>query len=428
MNSQAPVVLVTGASAGMGKDFVKALLAEGMCVYAVARRLEKMDDLAELGAITLKMDVTKEDDLQAVVQQIEEQHGGVDVLINNAGFGLFGAIEDVTLDEARYQFEVNLFGMARLIQLVLPSMRKKRSGKIINISSMGGRVYNPLGGDAAVKLLEKWNDYKHIGLIIGSQIQLSGLGVMGIAALSSETIEQAVRTVAKYISTNASFIRIETTSDKTHFHIQVEETLKNPLFQQEAIEVAMLIMQNIVEELGGKKLTTSKVCFSCPSTDYSEMYSDYFSGEILFNEEHNQIKIPISISSQPCAAANKTINQIALMECEQKLSNMNSMNLSIETILQLMQQPDKSVPSLEDIAAKYNISSRTLIRYLRSQSTTYRQLLDLVNKDIARRYLCDQKLSANKTAALLGYADTASFRRAFKRWFGCTPSQLQDRN
>ncbi len=155
-----PVALVTGASSGMGKAFARALLAEGMVVYAAARRVEQMADLVSLGAITLRMDITQENEMQAAVQRIERERGGVDVLINNAGFGLYGSMEETSLQEAHYQFEVNLFGMARLTQLVLPSMRAKRRGKIINISSMGGKIYTPLGCwyHASKHAVEGWSD------------------------------------------------------------------------------------------------------------------------------------------------------------------------------------------------------------------------------------------------------------------------------
>lgn len=154
------VVLITGASSGIGKATAKALIREGYTVYAAARRVEKMDDLKQLGGIPLKMDITKDEDIVAAVAQIDEEHGGVDVLINNAGFGLYGAVEDTTIDDARYQFEVNLFGLARLTQLVLPAMRRKRAGKIVNISSMGGKVYMPLGAwyHASKHALEGWSD------------------------------------------------------------------------------------------------------------------------------------------------------------------------------------------------------------------------------------------------------------------------------
>ncbi len=163
MNHRTPakqVALVTGASSGMGEDFAKALLQEGMVVYTAARRIERMANLQKQGAIPLKMDITRDEQIRAVVQKIEADHGGVDVLINNAGFGMFGAVEDTDIDDARYQFEVNLFGMARLTQLLLPGMREKRGGKIINISSIGGKVYTPLGAwyHATKHAMEGWSD------------------------------------------------------------------------------------------------------------------------------------------------------------------------------------------------------------------------------------------------------------------------------
>jgi NAD(P)-dependent dehydrogenase (short-subunit alcohol dehydrogenase family) len=158
--SEQKVALVTGASSGMGKDFAKALLSEGMVVYAAARRIGQMDDLKQLGAIPLKMDVTNDEDVRAVVRTIEADHGGVDVLINNAGVSMLGAMEDFNIADARYQFEVNLFGAARLTQLVLPAMRKKQAGKIINISSLAGKMYAPLGSwyHASKHALEGWSD------------------------------------------------------------------------------------------------------------------------------------------------------------------------------------------------------------------------------------------------------------------------------
>ena len=154
------VALVTGASSGMGKAFANALISEGFVVYAAARRVDQMSDLTKLGAIALKMDVTSDTDLKASVQRITNEQGRVDVLINNAGFGMYGAMEDTTIDDARYQFEVNLFGMARLTQLLLPAMRKMNAGKIINISSMGGKMYTPLGSwyHATKHAVEGWSD------------------------------------------------------------------------------------------------------------------------------------------------------------------------------------------------------------------------------------------------------------------------------
>lgn len=138
--------LVTGASSGIGYETVLSLLSEGATVYAAARRVERMEDLKAKGAKTLALDVTDDAAMTAAVRLILAETGSIDILVNNAGYGSYGAVEDVPIDEGRRQFEVNIFGLARLVQLVLPGMREKRSGRIVNISSVGGKIYMPFGG------------------------------------------------------------------------------------------------------------------------------------------------------------------------------------------------------------------------------------------------------------------------------------------
>jgi NAD(P)-dependent dehydrogenase (short-subunit alcohol dehydrogenase family) len=140
------VVLITGGSSGIGKETAKLLSQNGYKVYAAARRIEKMNDLKSAGVHVIEMDVTDEQSVTNGVKQIISAEGKVDILVNNAGFGQYGAVEDVSLADARYQLEVNLFGIARLTQLVLPGMREQHFGKIVNISSTGGKVATPLGG------------------------------------------------------------------------------------------------------------------------------------------------------------------------------------------------------------------------------------------------------------------------------------------
>ena len=138
--------LVTGASSGIGEETARTLHKLGYTVYAAARRTDRLKQLTAIGIHALTMDVTDDESMSSGIEKIITETGRIDVLVNNAGYGSYGAIEDVSLDEARRQFEVNVFGLARLIQLVLPYMRAQRSGTIINISSVGGRLTNPLGG------------------------------------------------------------------------------------------------------------------------------------------------------------------------------------------------------------------------------------------------------------------------------------------
>jgi len=152
--------LVTGASSGMGKSIAQRLIRDGYVVYVAARSVDRMQDLAAQGARPLKLDVSSDDDIRAAVDQILAETRGVDVLVNNAGFGLYGPVEEIGLDEARYQFEVNMFGPARLTQLLVPAMRAKGAGTIVNITSMGGKIYTLLGAwyHATKHALEGWSD------------------------------------------------------------------------------------------------------------------------------------------------------------------------------------------------------------------------------------------------------------------------------
>ena len=140
------VALVTGASSGIGEATVLALLDTGYTVYGAARRVDRMAALVDAGAKVLAMDVTDDESMTAGVALVLAEAGRIDLLVNNAGFGSYGALEEVPLAEARYQFDVNVFGLARLTQLVLPGMRGQGSGRIVNISSIGGKIYEPLGG------------------------------------------------------------------------------------------------------------------------------------------------------------------------------------------------------------------------------------------------------------------------------------------
>jgi NAD(P)-dependent dehydrogenase (short-subunit alcohol dehydrogenase family) len=141
----AKVVLVTGASSGIGEETVMRLMTAGYTVYAGARRLDRMKSLADAGARSLALDLTDDGSITAAVKAVMEETGRIDVLINNAGYGSYGALEDVPLEEARRQFEVNIFGLVRLTQLVLPAMRAQHSGRIINVSSIGGKFGEPFG-------------------------------------------------------------------------------------------------------------------------------------------------------------------------------------------------------------------------------------------------------------------------------------------
>ncbi|GAA3250452.1 oxidoreductase [Nonomuraea helvata] len=156
----AKICLVTGASSGIGHATALELLRAGHIVYGAARRAYRMGAIREAGGHSLPMDVTKEEDRQRVVRTILDEHQRIDVLVNNAGAVVHGAVEDTPLEMARDEFEINLFAPARLIQLVLPQLRRQGSGTIVNVSSIGGELAFPLGAwyYASKHALEAFSD------------------------------------------------------------------------------------------------------------------------------------------------------------------------------------------------------------------------------------------------------------------------------
>lgn len=140
------VVLITGASSGIGYDAAQMLAQQGHRVYAAARRLERMKPLKDFGVQVVPLDVTDETSIKQCVETVIQAEGRIDVLVNNAGYGFFGAIENVPMEEARRQLEVNVFGLAQLTQLVLPLMRKQGSGRVVNTSSIAGKMVIYMGG------------------------------------------------------------------------------------------------------------------------------------------------------------------------------------------------------------------------------------------------------------------------------------------
>ncbi len=138
--------LITGCSTGIGRATAERLVRSGYAVYATARRIESIKGLEAAGCRLLELDVCLEDSVREAIETVERECGAVSVLVNNAGYGSEGPVEEIAMDEIRRQFETNVFGLLRATQLVLPGMRRQGHGKIVNMSSIGGRLTLPGGG------------------------------------------------------------------------------------------------------------------------------------------------------------------------------------------------------------------------------------------------------------------------------------------
>ncbi len=192
-------VLITGTSSGIGDATARRLAAAGYKVYATARKVDAISGLKALGYETLALDVTDESSMKAAVAMIEARDGAVDVLVNNAGYSQSGALETLDIAAMRRQFETNVFGLLRLTQLVLPGMRKKGAGRVINLSSIGGRLTFPGGGayhatKHAVEALSDALRFEVKGFGIDVVVIRPGLIVTGFSEAAVRSMDQTART------------------------------------------------------------------------------------------------------------------------------------------------------------------------------------------------------------------------------------------
>ena len=203
-------VLITGSSSGIGRATAERLARRrDLTVYATARNPSSIADLADTGAVTLALDVTDEGSMRAAVERVEAEHGAVGVLVNNAGSPQYGTIEETDLDAVRAQFESNVFGLARMVQLVLPAMRAARRGRIINVSSMGGRIVFPAGGyyHASKYAVEALSDALRFETApFGIKVSLIEPGLIrtGFGAVAATTLAGAAAPEGPYAALNAA--------------------------------------------------------------------------------------------------------------------------------------------------------------------------------------------------------------------------------
>ena len=188
--------LITGCSTGIGRATAERLASRGWRVYATARDVGKIEDLADRGCMVLPLDVTDEASMRAAVEEVERREGAVGVLVNNAGYSQSGAVEAVPMEKVRRQFETNVFGLVRMCQLALPGMRRQGWGRIVNVSSMGGRLTFPGGGNYhatkyAVEAISDALRFEVAGFGVGVVVVEPGLIRTGFADAATGSMEGA---------------------------------------------------------------------------------------------------------------------------------------------------------------------------------------------------------------------------------------------
>ena len=281
--------------------------------------------------------------------------------------------------------------------------------------------------EAVFELLKKL-DLSDSGLSIGTKMHVSSHGTLGMAVISATTVGQAIRDAVKYYKTAVDFIDVDLFYKDDTVVIELIESFDNPEVRRIVAEALMLTLQNALEFVSGQKLDCAKVIFGYQPPDYFEDYKNFFSGEIEFSGERHMMVLPKHVLDMRCITADENIHRLAEEQLQQKMQDIRDNNLTVQHVLNLMRRTPGDMPSLDDLAQMFNVSSRTMIRHFQAEGTNYRELRDRVHKDLATDSLRNTDNSVESIAMEIGYQDTASFRRAFKRWCGQSPSAYRSEN
>lgn len=270
-------------------------------------------------------------------------------------------------------------------------------------------------------------DLPAAGLSLGAKLHVSKHGTIGMAVISAETVGQAIRDIAKYYQTTITFCSMDLYYEEDRLIIELKEEFTNPEIRVVVVEALMLTLQNALEFVSGKALTDSHVVFGYPPPPYADQYEIYFSGKVEFDGERHLMILPAAFQNVRCVSADAHIHRLAEEQLQHRMQELRAGTPVHQRILTELRRDPAAMPSLQEMARIFNVSTRTLIRHLQAEGTTYRDLREIIHKQMAMEALRNTDQSIDAIAMALGYQDTTSFRRAFKRWCGCSASEYRER-
>lgn len=269
-----------------------------------------------------------------------------------------------------------------------------------------------------------------MGLKMGRQTIPSAHGPLGYLALSSPNLESALEALASYLPRMLGFVEIWLEQDESWLSCKMRYTVEvHPAIQIAVMEIFILTVQSLVESVTGQRPDNADIELAYPEPAQAKLYSKYFHAPFRFDCEYTAYRFPESLSDTPNITSDHEHFAFAKQQCDNLLATLDPQRESVaEKVKTLLINRPQVLLSEEEAADRLLISVRSLSRRLSKEGTSFRKLRDETLAELAARYLDNDKLSVEVIAELLGYHDSASFRRAFKRWYGVTPKDFRNRN
>lgn len=271
----------------------------------------------------------------------------------------------------------------------------------------------------------KLSNVKGLGVLAGRSYTLATHGLVGVAATASSTLSESLSMIERFQNTRAQFSQSAYFKTDTHYVLRNNLTVDFDEVGQFLIEALTTSMMLAIDFLIGSRPSNLTIYLACEKPIYSNFLEKNLGAKIHYNAEHSELHIPIEYGALPIASHNDAMLKLAEEQCQTLVEQLNPQQSLSHKVLALLRQSPGNRPTQEQMAVSLNMSSRTLLRRLKDEGTTYQQLIDEEYKRLAQHYLKSSNLTIEAIAACMGYHDLASFRRAFKRWFGIPPSQYQ---
>jgi len=267
-----------------------------------------------------------------------------------------------------------------------------------------------------------------LGLHMGPKLHIATHGPLGMVLISSPNVTAILEAFAKYSSVRAQFAQMSFETTPEYLVVEIHDMPAMGDFHDFFYELMMSILQYVVEEVIGEPLTGGRYCFVHGEPEHVASYPQILHSSIEFDCDRYLFCVPRKLGDTPSPFADQNLFDHAVLLCEQRLSELQKSDNIVKAVQKLLFDNPGHIWTLDNVADALNISSRTVMRKLKVEGTTYKQVLDGVHKEMVVRYLMHKNLSIDRIGYLLGYSDASSFRRGFKRWFGTTPSKYMEQN
>lgn len=271
-----------------------------------------------------------------------------------------------------------------------------------------------------------------LGLRVGSKLTPPSLGELGNAMLCAPSMIEALQLSASFAQVHAAYYRLELIASEKGAKVQFIELADLGNTQQFQTEVMMQMVQNLIEAVIGTDFNEGCFSFPYPKPVNGDKYKTFFHSPCVFGHEHAALEIPMKFLKMNSPFYDPTAWQDYQLKLEKQLNKLSKdfnqridSRQYIEKVQNYLSTSSLPLPSAENAAEKFNMTSRTLSRHLRNEGTSFREIRNQLLKEYAEYYLTESDMTVDAIAFLLGYQDFSSFRRAFKQWFGCTPTEFR---